>query len=167
MLVDNRSTATRPGGAKLSVARIKGGPAGQLLNRELSLIEFFRRVLDEGLDNQNPLLERLRFMTFFLKIWGGFFLGRLSGLKEEHEEGWFQPSPDGLTAEEQLREIRRRLRPMIAGQRRCILEEILPQLAEQGIVLATYESLSGAERNELDGYFRQNVFPVLTPLAVD
>src|SRR5216684_4839574 len=139
----------------------------RLINRELSLVEFFRQVLDEARDDQNPLLERLRFLSIFSSIVDEFFMIRISGLKEEFEEGWVQPSPDGLTAEEQLREIRHRLRPMIARQRRCILEEILPQLVEQRIVLASYESLSRAERNELDEYFRQNVFPVLTPLAVD
>ena len=142
-------------------------PERLLLNRELSLIEFFRQVLAEGLDDQNPLLERVRFLTIFSNIVDEFFMIRVSGLKEEFEEGWLQPSPDGLTAEEQLREIRHRLRPMIASQVQCLKEEILPQLAEQGIVLASYESLSGTERNELDDYFRQNVFPVLTPLAVD
>src|SRR3982074_2821855 len=99
MQANNRITATRPGRAKLSVAHIQGGPAGQLLNRELSLIEFFRQVLDEGLDNQNPLLERLRFLTIFSNIVDEFFMVRISGLKEEHEEGWLQPSPDGLSAE--------------------------------------------------------------------
>src|SRR5713226_4097926 len=114
MLADNRVNAARTARAKLSVARLQSRPAGQLLNRELSLIEFFRRVLDEGLDDQNPLLERLRFMTIFSNIVDEFFMVRISGLKEEHEEGWLQPSPDGLSAEEQLREIRHRLRPMIA-----------------------------------------------------
>src|SRR6266576_2484569 len=142
-------------------------PEQLLLNRELSLLEFFRQVLAEGLDDQNPLLERLRFLTIFSNIVDEFFMVRVSGLKEEFEEGWLQPSPDGLTAEEQLREIRHRLRPMIARQVHCLKEEILPQLAKQGIVLVSYQSLSGAERNELDDYFRQNVLPVLTPLAVD
>src|SRR6266446_6560256 len=152
---------------KLVIAGAPQPPESLLLNRELSLIEFFRQVLAEGLDDQNPLLERVRFLTIFSNIVDEFFMIRVSGLKEAFEEGWLQPSPDGLTAEEQLREIRHRLRPMIARQVHCLKEEILPQLVEQGIVLASYESLSGAERNELDDYFRQNVFPVLTPLAVD
>src|SRR5216684_2991390 len=139
----------------------------RLINRELSLVEFFRQVLDEARDDQNPLLERLRFLTIFSNIVDEFFMVRVSGLKEEFEEGWLQPSPDGLTAEEQLREIRHRLRPMIARQMRCLKEEILPRLTEQGIILVPYESLSRAERNELGDYFAQNVFPVLTPLAVD
>lgn len=139
----------------------------RLLNRELSLIEFFRHVLDEGRDDQNPLLERLRFLTIFSNIVDEFFMIRVSGLKEEVEEGWVQPSPDGLTAAEQLREVSIRLRPMIATQVRCLKEEILPELARQEIVVSPYESLSATERGKLSDYFQRNVFPVLTPLAVD
>lgn len=139
----------------------------RLLNRELSLIEFFRHVLEEGLDDQNPLLERLRFLTIFSSIVDEFFMVRVSALKEEVDEGWIQPSPDGMTADEQLREIRRRLRPMIAEQMRCLNEEILPGLAQHGIVLVPYSEVSSTERSKLDDYFTRNVFPVLTPLAVD
>src|SRR5258708_14260448 len=129
---------------------LAGAPVSEtpLLNRELSLVEFFRHVLEHGLDGQIPLLERLRFLTIFSNIVDEFFMVRVSGLKEEFDEGWLQPSPDGLTAEEQLREIRHRLRPMIASHTLCLNEEILPQLAEQGIVVASYESLSTVERNE-------------------
>src|SRR5229473_4837598 len=139
----------------------------RLINRELSLVEFFRQVLDEARDDQNPLLERLRFLTIFSNIVDEFFMVRVSGLKEEFEEGWLNPSPDGMTAEEQLREIRHRLRPMIKVQMRCLREELLPQLAAQGIIVDAYESLPKSERHELDDYFAQNVFPVLTPLGVD
>src|SRR5713226_7301436 len=164
---NNQIKAAGAAKPKLVLAGAQQASETLLFNRELSLVEFFRQVLEAGLEQEVPLLERLRFLTIFSSIVDEFFMIRISGLKEEFEEGWVQPSPDGLTAEEQLREIRHRLRPMIARQRRCILEEILPQLAEQRIVLASYESLSRAERNELDEYFRQNVFPVLTPLAVD
>ncbi len=152
---------------KLVLAGAPPASETPLLNRELSLVEFFRHVLEHGLDEQIPLLERLRFLIIFSNIVDEFFMVRVSGLKEEFEEGWVQPSPDGMTAEEQLREIRHRLRPMIARRMRCIEEEILPALTEQGIVVASYESLSDPERHELDVYFTQNVFPVLTPLAVD
>ncbi len=152
---------------KLVLAGAPQAPERSLLNRELSLVEFFRGVLAQGLDDQAPLLERLRFLTIFSNIVDEFFMVRVSGLKEEVEEGWLQPSPDGLTAEEQLREIRHRLRPMIARQMRCLKDEILPQLAGRGVVVAPYESLSRDERNELGDYFTQGVFPVLTPLAVD
>src|SRR5260221_10456227 len=163
----NQIAAARAAKPKLVLAGAPETSEALLFNRELSLVEFFRHVLDQGLDDQIPLLERLRFLTIFSNIVDEFFMVRVSGLKEAFEEGWLQPSPDGLTAEEQLREIRHRLRPMIARQVRCITEEILPRLAEQGIVLASSESLSRVERNELDDYFAQNVLPVLPPLAVD
>lgn len=161
-LKERLSAAAEPARAKL--AHIKGN---RLLNRELSLIEFFRQVLDEALDHRNPLLERLRFLTIFSSIVDEFFMVRVSGLKEEVEQQFTQPSPDGLTAAEQLREIRARVEPMVREQFRCLHEDVLPALARHGIVLAPYESLSDDERAEANEYFRQHVFPVLTPLAVD
>ena len=83
---------------KLVLAGAPQAPERSLLNRELSLVEFFREVLAEGLDDQNPLLERLRFLTIFSNIIDEFFMVRVSGLKEEFEQGWLQPAPDGLTA---------------------------------------------------------------------
>src|SRR3989442_8791658 len=159
-----RLSAVQPAKAKLSLAP----PAEKrLLNRELSLIEFFRQVLQEGSNDRNPLLDRLRFLTIFSGIVDEFFMVRVSGLKEEFEDGWVQPSPDGMTAAEQLTEIRKRLVPLIAEQMRCLKEQILPELGANGIVLAPYQSLSKAERDEVDHYFVRQVFPVLTPLAVD
>jgi len=165
--IKERITAAAPAKARLVVAGERPLPEKRLLNRELSLVEFFRQVLEEGLDNRNPVLERLRFLTIFSNILDEFFMVRVSGLKEEMEEGWLQPSLDGLTADEQLREIRTRLRPMIADQVRCLKEEILPELAREGIIVAPYQSLPEAERTELDRFFMRQVFPVLTPLAVD
>src|SRR5882762_1727464 len=153
--------------AKLALASPLPEPEKLLLNRELSLVEFFRQVLEEGLEAENPLLERLRFLTIFSNIVDEFFMVRVSGLKEEVEHDWPHPSPDGMTAAEQLREIRHRLRPMMVEQMRCLKKEILPQLAEQGIVVAPYRSLSHEQRAELDEYFQDHVLPVLTPLAVD
>src|SRR5882724_6119374 len=164
--IENRTGAS-PARPKLVEVPAHAAVEQRLLNRELSLIEFFRHVLEEGLDDQNPLLERLRFLTIFSKIVDEFFMIRVSALKEEVEEGWVHPSPDGLTAAEQLREIRHRLRPMIAEQMRCLNQEILPELAQQEIVVASYASLSAEERGKADDYFKRSVFPVLTPLAVD
>src|SRR5438132_5710336 len=163
-LKKKRLSAVQPAKAKLSLAP----PAEKrLLNRELSLIEFFRQVLDEAHDGRNPLLERLRFLTIFSNIVDEFFMVRVSGLKEEIEHGCVKPSPDGMTAAEQLEAIRKRLVPMIADQMRCLREEILPELAANGIVIAPYQSLSKEERDTVDDYFMRQVFPVLTPLAVD
>ena len=120
-----RLTAAEPAKAKLALAP---APERRMLNRELSLIEFFRQVLNEARDERTPLLERLRFLTIFSSIVDEFFMVRVSGLKEEVEHGWVQPSLDGMTAAEQLGEIRNRLQPMLAEQMRCLTEEILPQL---------------------------------------
>jgi polyphosphate kinase len=158
----DRLTAAGPERAKL--AHIKGN---RLLNRELSLVEFFRQVLDEARDHRNPLLERLRFLTIFTNIVDEFFMVRVSGLKEEVEQDYTQPSPDGMTAAEQLREIRNRIEPMVQEQMQCLQDEILPALARHGIVLAPYDSLTDDEREKVNEYFAQDVFPVLTPLAVD
>ncbi|HEU5239747.1 MAG TPA: polyphosphate kinase 1, partial [Pyrinomonadaceae bacterium] len=139
----------------------------RLLNRELSLVEFFRQVLQEGLSERNPLLERLRFLTIFSSIVDEFFMVRVSGLKEEIDEAYIHPSIDGMTAEQQLAEIRKRLRPMMDECVRGITKDVLPNLAGEGIVIASFESLSESERSYLREYFEQKVFPVLTPLAVD
>jgi polyphosphate kinase len=160
----NSPVPDRPARAKLSLA---GAPESRLLNRELSLIEFFRQVLSEAQDQRNPLLERLRFLTIFSNIVDEFFMVRVSGLKEEVEHDWVQPSLDGMTAADQLNEIRNRIEPMTIDQMRCLKEEILPELARRNIELATYESLSPGERQVAERYFTHQVLPVLTPLAVD
>src|SRR6266446_1238906 len=164
--IENRIKAS-PARPKLVEVTAHPEVEQRLLNRELSLVEFFRHVLQEGLDDQNPLLERLRFLTIFSNIVDEFFMIRVSGLKEGVEDGWVHPSPDGLTAADQLREIRHRLRPMIAEQMRCLNQEILPELAQQEIVITSYALLSPEERGKADDYFKRNVFPVLTPLGVD
>ncbi|HYX27277.1 MAG TPA: polyphosphate kinase 1 [Pyrinomonadaceae bacterium] len=162
--IKDRLTAAEPAKTKLILAP---PPEKRLLNRELSLVEFFRQVLDEARDPSNPLLERLRFLTIFSTIVDEFFMVRVSGLKEEVEHGWEQPSRDGMTAAEQLTEIRNRLEPMLREQLRCLREDILPALAAEGITIAPYDSLSRDERDQADKYFESEVFPVLTPLAVD
>lgn len=162
--MNDRSSAAEPARARLSLA---AAPEKRLLNRELSLIEFFRHVLDEAHDPRNPLLERLRFLTIVASIVDEFFMVRVSGLKEEVEHGWLERSLDGMTAAEQLEEIRNRIEPMAMDQARCLTEEILPALAEHGVIVASYQSLSKAERDVADEYFTDQVLPVLTPLAVD
>src|SRR6266576_2363061 len=125
-------------------------PASLLLNRELSLLEFHRRVLEEARDEGNLLLERLKFLSIFASNIDEFFMVRVSGLKEEVEQEIEELSPDGMTPAEQLAEIRRRLLPLINGQMRCLNEEILPQLKEAGLELATYESLLRHEKKALN-----------------
>ncbi len=138
-----------------------------LLNRELSWIEFNRRVLEEAIDEKTPLLERLKFLSIFSTNLDEFFMIRVSGLKENVAEGINKISLDGLSAQEQLVEIRDRLRPILAEQMLCLREEILPRLSEAGIEICPFDKLNAAEKGKMNTHFLQNVFPVLTPQAVD
>jgi polyphosphate kinase len=138
-----------------------------LLNRDLSQLEFFRRVLEEARDPSQPLLERLKFLSIFSTNLDEFFMIRVSGLKERAEHEGIEATPDGLMPAYQLALIRERLIPMFAEQARCLRDEILPALAEQGIAVVAYGSLSTAERAALKIYFMDNVFPLLSPQSVD
>jgi polyphosphate kinase len=137
-----------------------------LINRDLSLIEFFRHVLDEALDKSVPVLERLKFLTILSSNLDEFFMIRVSGLKEKFSSG-VRLSADGMTPQEQLAEIRVRVLEMIAEQTRCLCDEVLPELAENGIEIASYDSLNDIERRKLDEYFNEKIYPILTPQAVD
>src|SRR5438034_724356 len=168
-MVARRETFNEP--AKVAAGTRAGGahelPNSLLLNRELSLLEFHRRVLDEARDESNPLLERLKFLGIFASNIEEFFMVRVSALKERIEENASELSPDGLTPAEQLARIRERLLPMVEAQTDCLHRELLPELKAEGIEVASYESLTQLERRVLDSYFAEKVFPVLTPLAVD
>jgi polyphosphate kinase len=135
-----------------------------LFNRELSLIEFFRRVLEEGLDKNQPLLERLKFLSILSSNLDEFFMIRVSSLKEKYID---KLSPDGMTPAEQLAAIRVHLTEMIETQMKCLCNEILPALANEGIEIASYQSLNEEEKQKLDEYFANKIYPVLTPQAVD
>src|SRR5215813_10746892 len=98
-------------------------------NRELSLLEFHARVLEEALDDRNPLLERLKFLSIFSSNLDEFFMIRVSGLKEELEDTNVV-SPDGLTPHQQLAKVRERVLVLVREQARCLHEDILPQLKD-------------------------------------
>ncbi len=136
-------------------------------NRELSLLEFHRRVLEEALDHSNPVLERLKFLSIFSSNLDEFFMIRVSGLKEELEENITELSADGMTPGEQLAEIRKRVLPLVDIQTRCLQDDILPELEAAGIHVVGYDTLTQPERESLRTYFMEKVFPILTPLAVD
>lgn len=138
-----------------------------LINRELSWIEFNRRVLEEALDPGHAVLERLKFLAIFSSNLDEFFMVRVSGLQEAVEGGFGERSPDGLSPAEQLKEIRAKLKPLLDLQMRCLKEEILPALAANDIVIRRYAELSNRERKTANNYFLHNVFPILTPQAVD
>jgi polyphosphate kinase len=136
-------------------------------NRELSLLEFHRRVLEEGFDESNPILERLKFLAIFSANLDEFFMIRVSGLKEELDENITELSPDGMTPGEQLKEIRTRVLQLVEDQARCLRDDILPELRSAGIEVLSYHNLNRDQQADLDSYFDEKVFPILTPLAVD
>lgn len=158
--MQDKQTASRP--------RIESG-AGQPLffNRELSWIEFNSRVLEEALDDSLPLLERLKFLSIFSTNLDEFFMIRVAGLQEQLETNPTSLSSDGLTPANQLKLISERLHPLLQKQTDCLLHEILPRLEKFGIRLVPYTELTESQRQELQGYFFERIFPVLTPLAVD
>jgi polyphosphate kinase len=137
------------------------------INRELSWLEFNRRCLNQALDPDLPLLERVRFLSIFSNNLDEFFMVRVSGIKEQVAQGVTDTPADGLTPAEQLAEIRTRALPMMHEQRRVFHNELVPKLAESGIDILRHEQLSGEQQQALRQYFENEVFPVLTPLAVD
>lgn len=151
---------------KLTLPEVLPRSAEYLINRDLSLLEFFRHVLDEGLDQSQPLLERLKFLSIFSSNLDEFFMIRVSGLKEKSKSE-NRLSADGMTPDEQLSEIRIRLLEMLERQTSCLNEDILPALSREGIEIVSYKNLNHEERRNLSDYFNGKIYPVLTPQAVD
>jgi len=140
---------------------------GDLINRELSWLEFNRRVLREAMDERTPLLERVRFLAIFTGNLDEFFQKRVGGLKRQVAEGVVQRTPDGMTPAQQLAAIRQTVIPMLGQQAECDRTVIRPALADHGIHVVRWDELTEPEKRFATRYFRENVFPVLTPLAVD
>ena len=136
-------------------------------NRELSWLEFNRRVLYEALDERTPLLERLKFMAIFSSNLDEFFMVRVAGLKQQVEAGVTKLSIDGQTPTEQLISIGDRLRPMVQQQHQHCEQVLRKKLIAQGIDILDYVDLNQEQRNYLNQFFEEHIFPVLTPLAVD
>jgi polyphosphate kinase len=137
------------------------------INRELSWIEFNRRVLVQALDEHTPLLEQAKFSAIFSNNLDEFFMVRVASLKSQLEAGLSTLSDDGLTPLQQLEAIQERLRPLLELQQQHYRHSLKRQLAEYGVHLLDYEQLNPGQKQWVDDYFRRSVFPVLTPLAVD
>ena len=137
------------------------------LNRELSWLEFNGRVLEEATDPQNPLLERLKFATIVANNLDEFFMVRVAALKNALAEGDTAPDAAGLTPGQQIQQIAERAHAMVDRLYEGLLGEILPGLAERGIRIARLPDLDGAPRAAVSRYFRDEVLPALTPLAID
>jgi polyphosphate kinase len=136
-------------------------------NRELSWLEFNYRVLHEALDPRTPLLERLKFLAIFSSNLDEFFMVRVAALKQQVEAKVTKLTPDGRTPSEQLAAISHRLRPMVTLAHEQFTRDLRPQLLTHGIHLLEYVDLSQEQRLYLQRYFEEQIFPVLTPLAVD
>ncbi|MEO1236992.1 MAG: polyphosphate kinase 1, partial [Planctomycetota bacterium] len=140
---------------------------GEFINREMSWLEFNRRVLHEALDGRTPLLERVGFLAIFNSNLDEYYQKRVGGLKRQIEAGVMTRTSDGLGPEQQLAMIREAVIPMLEEQARCYLDVVKPALAGKGIHLLSWDDLSETERDLADDYFRANLFPVVTPLSVD
>ena len=142
-------------------------PPTLFFNRELSWLEFNARVLNEAFDERNPLLERLKFLSIFSTNLDEFYMVRVAGLRRQVAAGVTSSAADGLSPQPALDAIERRVRELLAQARTILHEQLLPALDEKGIRLVRMTDLAPSEWNTIDQFFESEVFPVLTPLAVD
>lgn len=137
------------------------------LNRELSWIEFNSRVLEEAEDLSQPVLERLKFLSIFSTNLDEFFMIRVAGLKRQVKSDVNELTSDKMTAQEQRDNIFKTLTPLVEEQYRVFNQDILPELAKNDIDFISYSELDEVSRKTVDEYFEEEIFPVLTPLAID
>lgn len=137
------------------------------INRELSLLEFQRRVLEEAQDGSNPLLERIKFLSIVGSNLDEFFMVRVSGLKKQIEAGIVHPSIDGMTPAEQLAVIRRSAHQILKQALDCLSNDLLPKLKGAGIYILNYSELNRRQKESVKKYFDEVIFPVITPLGFD
>src|ERR1700746_4093474 len=137
------------------------------INRELSLLEFQKRVLQEAQDPENPLLERVKCLSIVSSNLDEFFMVRVAGLQKQAASGTQEASVDGLPAAIQLQRIREEVRRLVQVIQDLLRDTLLPALQREGIRILDISSLTPEERSAMDSYFLETVFPVLTPLAFD
>jgi polyphosphate kinase len=137
------------------------------INRELSMLEFQRRVLEEAQDENNPLLERVKFLAIVGSNLDEFFMVRVAGLKKQVDAGVQDLPPDGMTPAGQLAEIRKVALALARQSREYLRNGLLPALKKVGIFVLDYKDLTKRQKNNIEAYFRDVIFPVLTPLAFD
>jgi polyphosphate kinase len=141
--------------------------ASRYLNRELSWLAFNARVLHEAEDERTPLLERVKFLAIFAANLDEFYMVRVAGLRRQRSAGVQHPDADGRTPAEQLAAIDEAVRRMLVRARRTLHEGLIPRLQAIGVTIAEVTALDAGERARVEQYFETQVYPVLTPLAVD
>lgn len=167
------SSTSRPRRTKISATigrKLAPSVSGQVrpyFNRELSWISFNRRVLEQARSEANPLLERVKFLAIVSSNLDEFFEIRVAGLLQQQDSPGGEPSIDGMTPHEQLKQIRAATHALVRDQFRCWHELLVPALAKHGIEFPPFAQLNERQRKWVEHYFARNVHPVLTPLAVD
>ncbi|MCW2521574.1 MAG: Polyphosphate kinase, partial [Mycobacterium sp.] len=151
----------------IDTAQPEALPDDRYLNRELSWLDFNARVLALASDPSLALLERAKFLAIFSSNLDEFYMVRVAGLKRRDEMGLSVRSADGLSPREQLRRIGERTQQLASRHAKEFMESVRPALADEGIIVVTWAQLDDDERSRLSTYFHEQVFPVLTPLAVD
>ena len=137
------------------------------INRELSWLEFNRRVLEEAKQESVPLLERVKFLAIFSSNLDEFFMVRVARLKRLIFAGDLSVGPDGWTHAETLTAISTRVHELAEEQHLCFLNTIMPQLSAEEIHLVRPEEMSGEQERFLEEYFHRTLYPIVTPLAID
>ncbi len=137
------------------------------INREISWIRFNERVLEEARNTRHPLLERLKFLSIFSSNLDEFYMIRVAGLKEQIHNNIFEPAADGMKPSESLKLISELLHPLVQQQSDLISEDIIPELRKKGVRIRSTTTLTQTQSLELKKYFKEKIFPVITPLAVD
>ena len=137
------------------------------INRDLSWIEFNRRVLEEAYNPELPLLEKIKFVSIFASNLDEFYMIRVSGLKEQVDANILEPTIDGFTPAEQLQKIEKLLKPMRQQLNELWVNKVVPALRENNIFLLKFDEFNDEEQKKLKEYFEKEIFPVLTPLAFD
>ncbi|MBM4007743.1 MAG: polyphosphate kinase 1 [Planctomycetes bacterium] len=165
--MNRKGIRLEPAVSDAGTAPVQTGDPSRFLNRDLEWLEFNRRVLDMAADDSVPLLERVRFLSIFSANLDEFFMKRVGTLRQQIEENTASPVPDALTPAQQMQSIRERVQKLGRDQADALRNGILPGLRDKGIDLLTWEELSHDERTEARAWFHRNVFPILTPLAVD
>ncbi|HEY6098463.1 MAG TPA: RNA degradosome polyphosphate kinase, partial [Anaeromyxobacter sp.] len=142
-------------------------PPDAFVNRELSWLEFNRRVLEEAQDSTVPLLERVKFLAIFSSNLDEFFMVRVAELKRRVRAGDTAAGPDGLSPTETLAAVADKVHRLVDAQHRCYLEDLGPILASEGIRLVRPKEVTSEQERFLEDYFRRTLMPILTPLAID